>query len=293
MPGGSGVDTAQADFAGNSGLGWHILLFGSSAARAIGRALTPIRSEDDMDLFMRETAERGDDSIARAGRYIRRKAAVFARLDDAGLRLRFGSALFLTMLAALGVVAVGGAEMACCAAALCVLWLAVAVEAGYAPVCAGMRQRYLCAMLLRALALTAMLPSYFAQYMRYGVSSNVVLQSAMIVTLGAHAALFLAFIGLNTRQPLLLRALSGVLGAGPALTAAAAIALCASALAKAPLLAAASVLRALGALAAFLGDRLVALMALGGIRLRYGAIYTWLLESGGMALMLLGAWLAA
>jgi len=71
------------------------------------------------------------------------------------------------------------------------------------------------------------------------------------------------------------------------------VALAAAGLAQAPLFAAAGVLRAAGALMAFLGDRLMEITSIGGIRLRYNAIWVWLLICGGFFLMLMGAWLSA
>lgn len=277
----------------NSGFVWRLFLYLGSMGRAIAGALVHIRSEDDMDLFMRETAERSDDSIARLTRYLREKARVFAVLDDAGLSLRFGCSLFLTALATLGVLAVGGKEMATCAASFCLLWLSVAVESGYEPVCGALRQRYLTALFLRTAALGVFLPRYFARYMEHGIATNVVLQSAMIAMLGVHLLLFVTLILFNTRQMLFLRVLSLLLGTVPALMAAAAVALAAASLAREPVLAAAGVLRAVGALMAFLGDRLMEVTNIGGIRLRYNAIWVWLLLCGGGFFMLVGAWLTA
>ena len=42
----------------NSAVGWRLYLYGSSMKRAVMSALVHIRSEDDMNLFMRETAEK-------------------------------------------------------------------------------------------------------------------------------------------------------------------------------------------------------------------------------------------
>lgn len=276
----------------NSGGFWRLFLYLSSLGRAVAGALVHIRSEDDMDLFMRETAERSDDRIAQFLRFMSGRARVFAALDDAGLSLRFGCTLFMLALCALGVLAVGGRALAACAAALGLLFVSVAVESGYEPVCGALRQRYLAALLLRTLAPGVLLAHYFFAYLQQGVASNVVLQSAMIIALGIHLALFGALIALNTRQPLFLRALSLVLGAVPALTAAAAVALAAAGMARAPLLAVGGMLQALGATLAFLGDRLMDITSIGGIRLRYNALWVWLLWCGGFALVLLGAWLA-
>lgn len=271
----------------NSGPGWRILLYARSFKRAIARLLAPIRSEETMDLFMRETAEIGDDQFARMSRVLKAKKEKLLSLASAGLEIRCFFAFFFMALAALGTAFAGGQEMALCAAACCLLWIADTMEAGYKPFAA--HQKYVVSMLMHAAAATVLLPGYFMSYLGAGDRSNVVLQSSMIVMLMAHTALFLALIAFNRHQPLFLRALSGVLGAGPALMAAAAVALGAARIATAP---ASAVLSAAGACAVFASDRLNAVTTLGGIRLRHGALFSIFFESGGFALMLLGAWLA-
>lgn len=208
-------------------------------------------------------------------------------------RSRFACMLYLTMLSVLGVCAAGGGSAAYCAAACCAMWLATALEEGYMPVCAGVRQRYLWTVFLRALSALLLLPMYFGAYVRQGVSSNVVLQCAMLILLFAHGAFFFALIAFNQRQPLLLRALSGLLGTIPALTAAAACALAASMLGRAMPLPAAGMMGAVGALLAFGADRLIAITELGGIRLRYTPLWISGLMEMGYLFMLLGAWLMA
>lgn len=99
----------------SSAVGWRLYLYGSSMKRAVMSALVHIRSEDDMNLFMRETAEKSDDMMVRAAAFFKEKARLLAVLDDAGMRLRFATTLFLFGLAALGTLAVGGREMALCA----------------------------------------------------------------------------------------------------------------------------------------------------------------------------------
>ena len=205
-------------------------------------------------------------------------------------RICFAAMLFLTMLSALGVAAGGGRNIAAAAASLCVMWLACAVSSDYEPVCAGIRQRYLAAMALRALAVALMLISYFFSYVEQGVPTNVMLQGAMIVTLALHGMVFMAFVAFNRRQPLLLRLLAGVLGAAPALTAAAAIALAASCLFKAWPLPLSGVMSAVGAMNAFLCEQLIYMIHLGGIRLKYQNVWICLLQISGFALMLAGAW---
>ena len=259
----------------SSHIGWRLYLYGSSLKRAVSGFFVHIRSEQDMDIFLRE------------------KARLLAVLDDAGMRLRFATTLYLFGLAALGTLAVGGREMALCALAACLMLLSAAMELGYEPICAGIRQRYLFSVGLRTLALTVPLADYFGKYLMAGVASNVVLQSLMIVMLGVHLALFFALICFNRRQSPMLRALSGVLGVFPALTASAAAALAVANLAQPVGIAAAAMLRALGATGMFLGDRLMAANALGGIRLKYESVWEWLLLCGGLTLMTVGAWLTA
>lgn len=48
-----------------------------------------------MNLFMRETAEKSDDMMVRAAAFFKEKARLLAVLDDAGMRLRFATTLFL------------------------------------------------------------------------------------------------------------------------------------------------------------------------------------------------------
>ena len=277
----------------SSHVGWRLYLYGSSLKRAVSGFFVHIRSEQDMDIFLRETAERSDTAIARVKQFLKEKARLLAVLDDAGMRLRFAATLFLFGLASLGTLAVGGREMALCALTACLLLLSAAMELGYEPLCAGIRQRYLFSIGLRTLALTVPLADYFGKYLMAGVASNVVLQCAMIVMLGVHLALFLALICFNRRQSLMLRALSGVLGVFPALTAAAATALAVANLAQPMGVAAAAIVRALGAVSVFLGDQLMAVSALGGIRLKYESVWEWLLLCGGLTLMMVGAWLTA
>ncbi len=277
----------------SSHVGWRLYLYGSGLKRAVSGFFVHIRSEQDMDIFLRETAERSDTALINLRRFLKEKARLLAVLDDAGMRLRFAATLFLFGLAALGTLAAGGQEMALCALAACLLLLSAAMELGYEPICAGVRQRYLFSVVLRTLGLTAPLADYFLKYQMNGVANNVVLQCAMIVMLGIHLALFFALICFNRRQNLLLRVLSGVLGVFPALTASAAAALAVASLAQPMGLAAAAILRAAGAVGAFLGDRLIAVSALGGIRLKYESVWEGLLLGGGLTLMIVGAWLTA
>ena len=207
-------------------------------------------------------------------------------------RSRFAVMLFYPMLSALGVCAAAGTGMAYMAAACCAMWLSAAIEAGYPPIACGVRQRYLAAMMLRTASFLILLPMYFLSYVGHGVSSNVILQSAMLILLFAHVIMTLALVAFNKRQPLFLRALSGVLGVIPALTAAAAIAMAVTRLAMPLLEAAFAVIGAVGALMAFCADRAATLHDLGGIRLRYTPVWTSLVMEIGFIMMILGAWIA-
>lgn len=274
----------------NSGLGWRFLLYFGTLGRKITGLFSHIKNEDNMDLFLRETAERGDDGFARLAAWIKEQFALLVRLDARGRSIRFCAMLMMTMIAAAGVCLKGSAFLAMTAASLCVMWLSVAVESDYAPVAAGIRQSYLACIALRTLSIALMLPYYFILYSENGVPSNVLLQSAMIITLAIHAVLYLTMILFNTRQPLFLRALAGILGCAPALTAAAAIALAAASLFRPWPMPLCGMLSAVGAVLAFLGDQLITITHLGGIRLKYHSIWVCLFMTAGYACMLAGAW---
>ena len=261
------------------------------------RSLTPRQRFAQWRSEAPERTRRSDERWQKRQREAQRRAQ--ARMERTLPRLmpvarsRFAALLMMTLLAMLGVLATGSGELAFLSAACCAMWLSVAFETDYAPVCGRVRQRHLAATLARAGSSLLLLPAFFRAYVRQGVQSNVVLQCAMLAMLFAHAALFLALVALNRRQPLLLRALAGVCGVLPALTAAAAIALAATLLARPMPLPAGGVCCAAGALLAFCADRLITLGQLGGIRLRYGPVWVGAFTGLGFFLMILGAWLLA
>jgi len=274
----------------NSAIGWRFKLYVGTAADKVRAAFTHISNEDNMDLFLRETAERSDDRIAWMVGFIKEQLTLVSRLESRGRAIRFSGMLFLLMLAVLGVIASGNAGMGVMAASLCVMWLSVAVESDYKPVSGVIRQQYLAATLLRTGAISLMLIHFVSSYTARGVPNNIVLQSAMVIMLTIHGLFFFALVFLNTRQPLFLRALAAVAGCAPALTAASALALAASCISKpwpGPL---SGALGALGALLAFMGDQLITMNHLGGIRLKYYSIWLCLLMTGGFALMLVSVW---
>ncbi len=272
---------------------WRLNLYLGTAARTIGSMVRQVHTDAGLERFMRSAMVRRSGGYAGLHRAERAARGAWAALLSACRRGRFACALFLTLLAALGVCATRDAQVAACAASLALWWLSIAMEEEYPPVCGPVRQRYLAATLLRGACLLPMLFRFFVRYARLGVQSNVVLQGAMVVAIFLHGALFLSLIAFNRRQSAFLRALAGVLGFVPALTAAAAVAAAVASLGGEAAQTAFALLSALGALLAFAEDQRASLCALGALRLRYGAVYALLLPAAGFLLMLLGAWLAA
>ena len=289
----------------NTALGWRVLLYFDAIKNTVMKLLGNIKNEDTANRAMDEATEKSDKQIQALKEFFKEQAVWVPRLERWGRTIRFCAALVMMMTAVLGVAAMNAAQriepaaraigsgrsgMAVIAASLCLLWLSSAMESGYAPVAKGVRQTYLAATLLRTGSIALLLIGYLGSYVAQGVPSNVVLQSAMIIMLFIHAVLFLGLVLFNRRQPLLLRVLSGVTGVLPALTAAAALSVCASYLFRPWPLPASGVMGALGAMLAFLGDELITIRNLGGIRLKYYSIWVCLLMVGGYFLMLLGAW---
>ena len=83
----------------SSHAGWRLYLYGSSINRAVCGFFVHIKTADDRDLLLRETADRTDTTLNHIKRFFREKARLLAVLDDAGMRLRFVTALFLFGLA--------------------------------------------------------------------------------------------------------------------------------------------------------------------------------------------------
>ena len=286
--------------------GWRIHLYSSAMKKTVFSLLGNFKNEDTANRAMEEATEKSDRQIKAITEFFKEQAVWVPRLERWGRTIRFCAALIMMMMAVLGaaamtaqgrvypaqrIIGVGRSGMALMAASLCMLWLSSAVEGGYAPIAEGIRQRYIAGMLLRTGSMALILVGYLGSYSAQGVPSNVVLQSAMIIMLFIHAVLFLGLVAFNTRQPLILRVLAGATGVLPALTASAALAVCASYLFRPWPLGAAGVLTALGALLAFLCDELIMIKNLGGIRLKYYSIWVCLLMIGGYLLMLLGAWM--
>lgn len=285
--------------------GWRWLLYSSAAKDKIFALLGNIKNEDTANRAMDEAAERSSRQLQKIRIFFKEQAVWVPRLEKWGRTIRFTASLLMMIMAVLGAAMMtaqeriypvqalgsGRSGMAVMAASLCLLWLSAAMESGYEPVAGGVRQRYVASTLLRTGSASLLLISYFGSYVAQGVPSNVVLQSAMIIMLFIHAVLYLGLVLFNRRQPAVLRLLAGATGVMPALTAAAALALCASYLFRPWPLPAGGVLIALGAMLAFLCDELITIKNLGGIRLKYYSIWVCVLMVGGYFLMLLGAWI--
>ena len=78
----------------SSHIGWRLYLYGSSLKRAVSGFFVHIRSEQDMDIFLRETAEKSDTTILRIKRFLREKARLLAVLDDLFRLLSPAAAVF-------------------------------------------------------------------------------------------------------------------------------------------------------------------------------------------------------
>lgn len=267
-------------------LGLYLSALGGVLLRAVGR----ISNEDNAENFMLETLERGEDQFLRLRRVSDLRFGLMACLNEGLRRSRLGILLALLMLGALSVLGTGSRSAAAFALAACLFFLSAGMEDDYAPVCGGVRQRYLAAMLLRAAGMGALLADSFRSYAVRDLASNVVLQGAMVAALTVHASVFFSFTAFVRRQPLLLRALSGVLGVIPALMASSSIALAASLLGQGPDMLLAGVMGAVGALLLFLAEEIGVFTQIGSIRLRYAHFWHHGFFLTGLALMLIAAW---
>lgn len=273
-------------------IGFRLALIGESMKRTAGLLFNKIKVAGREDGFLqrlisepvepvKEEALREvvDTALTRAQELFRGKA--------------FAALLLMVMQCTLLLAAKGTSELAVLAAFFALHWLASALDEGYEPICAGVRQRYLAAMLLRAGGYLTLLLSYFVSYARQGLKINVVLQGAMALTIIVHMAMFLSFVAFNRRQQPFLRVVSGVLGFAPALASAAGIALGASTAAQETMAAAGGVVRAIGVTLAFLAWQVEMIASLGGNRLRFGQLWHGILSTIGFFMMLCGAWLCA
>lgn len=241
-------------------------------------------------------ARRQKEHSERLEHRAQRRAAIDRTLcaaQEALSRGMFAYLLLMTLLCACLLAAKGTRELAVLSAFFCLNWAAEAMHCGYEPLCAGVRQRYLAAVLLRGFSYLALLLSYFFAYSSDLISSNVLLQATMALTGIVHLAMFFSFVAFNRRQQLFLRVLAGVMGIAPALACAAGTALGVATAAKALNVAAGGILRAAGICLAFLCEQVNMISALGGNRLRFGRLWGGTMMAIGFFMMLGGAWLCA
>ncbi len=275
----------------NSSLGWRLNLYASWAAGGVKNALRQIKSEEEVDTLFREMEERMDDRIAGVKGALERGGGMLRLMEAFCGRQRFATALLLMLLAVMGVCATGTRKMGVMAMSLCLLWLSTAMDAGYTPVCGRVRQRFLAGTLLRMTAVSLVIVCEFDGYMRQGVPTNIVLQSAMVALLLVHAVFAVGLIIFNTRQPFLLRALAAIGGCAPALAAAAAIAHAAALIGRAWPLPIVGIAGAAGAVLTYLSEELISIHNLGAIRLKYYSLWSYLMTMGGFTLLIASAWL--
>ena len=289
----------------NTGLGWRMMLYASALSRSISTAVSKINPEEEdiepgsapiwMDEADAQAAER--EERRRAKEQLERiRAALYARFDAAQASLEsraLGILLFMTALGALAVASTGRAAAGACAALCALLFAAEGMEKDYKPVRGGVRQCYLAAMLLRAAGYGVVMLSAFLAYVRQGVPNNVVLQSAMIVTITLHLALFVPLTAFNRRQMLMMRALSGVLGMLPALMAAACLALGASQMGAGLAAAMAGAALMAGSLLLFAAELIRTASQLGNAGIAHAALYARLCQLGGLMLLITGAFTGA
>ena len=284
--------TAYARLVRN-GAGWHLVAFFVTLRDGIRGVLTNVRSEEDADLFLSEAAERLSGRYGRLLSGFRDKLALLLMIRSAADVLTFWLCLFLVAVSALGAALRPSAGMALFAAASLFWWASAAMIVRYPPLAGRVRQYHLAGRFLRACAFSCLLFAWFSAYRARGLSSNIILQSMMLITVFAHIALFLAFIAFNRRQLLFLRLLDAVLGVIPALAASAAVALMASAAGSAGFSGLAlAALRAAGAALLFFADRIDSLTQLGSLEFKMAKAIRFLLFFAGTLFLLAASWYA-
>ncbi|MBP3655358.1 MAG: hypothetical protein J6K32_01530 [Clostridia bacterium] len=275
----------------DSGPGWRVCLYVVTAWRSLKRAFHHLKSEENAEAFFRETKAKGGEQISELKLLARGALSVLLRLEERSQRDSFCGLFFLMLLAGLGMLAVGGAPVAGCAAALACFWLAHGLDIGYTPVCRGVRQRYLAGMLLRGGGYCALILWMFRLYTAGGLPTNIILQGAMIITMVIHLVFFLAFAAFERQQMLILRLLTGVLGLLPALACAAALALAASLLGGGGMMLIAGVMIAAGGVMLFAMEIIRMSVEIGLAHMFFSGLVLCALRLCGAAFLLCGAWL--
>ena len=276
-------------FASNP-FGWHLFLLIKSIGNSIGGMLVHFRSENDMDIFIEDTSEQLGGGFNALRRMVAGQFAWLAAINAAGAGLRFYTQLFLIALSACGCVFTGRWEMGAVAACIALSWVSTAFDLSYKPVTAGVRQVYISARIISALALFVPTLFYYMHYRDRGVSNNMFLQGLMIFMLMTHFMLFAIMVLPNRRQPLFLRVLSGILGILPCLLVSSIVAYSASNMGNGGHSLLIGGVRILGAVLLFLGERLETLYSLGSVRMPFSVFFLWLSNTFGLVFLMLAAW---
>ena len=258
--------------------GWHIWLILVSFRNAVSHLLGHFRSEDDMDLFLDDTAEHLGDRFSALKSIFGRQMSWLVAIDTAGDRLRFALKLFFIALSACGCALIGTWELASLAFLFGVSWLSTAFDLSYKPVIGRLRQVYIGARLLSALSMLIPAMMYYIHYQSRGGANNMMLQGMLIFTLLTHLVLFTVVV------------LSGVLGIIPALLVANVVSYSASIMGMGTGGLVGGILRILGAMLLFISDRLESLYSLGSLRFMFSEFFLVICELTGGFLLLMSAW---
>ena len=274
-------------------IGWHLLAVAAALGQGFGGLVQNVSSEDQTDLFLAGASEAFFAWLETLLSGWKEKLGVLLALDDAGMVARFWMLLYLLGMSAIGIVKHESRELCVISAALCLAWVSVCFTLRYRPVCGSIRQKHIVSRAFRGAASALRLLVWFELYVAYGIASNIMLQSMMLVFLATHLAVFFAVIAFNKRQNLFLRLLDGLLGSLPALGVSAATALLVSNLNGSLTVVASACMRAFGAMMLFLADRVESLVTLGNTRFDFSKLTIFLLDMGGCLFVLAAAWVAA
>ena len=271
-------------------LGWHIWLILVSIRNAVSHLLGHFRSEDDMDLFLDDTAEHLGDRFSALKSILSRWTEWLIAIDMAGIRLRFVLMLFFVALSACGCALIGTWELATLAFLFVVSWLSTAFDLSYKPVIGRIRQVYIAARLLSALSMLFPSMMYYVHYRNRGVANNMMLQGMLIFMLLTHLVLFTVMILPNRQQSLFLRVLSGILGIIPALLVANVVSYSATLLGMGFGGMAGGFMRIMGSVMLFVTDRIESLNSLGSLRFAFSELLLFFCYLMGCILLLTAAW---
>ena len=273
-----------------SGLGWHAVLLASGLKQSVHRLLRNFRSEEDMDLFLSDTADQVSQNLGKIGSFLLNQGAWAVAIEEAGIALRLWTCAFFLLLSALGVALTGSSELSFVSGGIGLLFVSTAIDA-HVPAFSGIPQPYLVSRLIASLGYLVHMAGYYLLYLKGGIRTNVILQGSMIFMLVVHLTLFLVLVALNRNQQPFVRALAGVTGIMPALLAATAFALSAVGMGQGLWSFARGMMRVWGGIFLFADSLLEMLLTLGSVRISYGKLLMWLLSFFGFLLCIGAAWM--